>query len=146
MKILYVAKHDCGDNQDEQAIAYALAQLGHDVVKIHEKPRHRTHNLLTERGDFLLFHKCEDMTILKNPTPKAFWYFDLVDSEDPTLKPRATSRVQWMRQFMPHCLVGFCTDGDWVEKCKQTYPNKLYHLMQGADERMVGFGDRKSVV
>lgn len=139
MKILYVARHNCGDNDDEGAIAHALMQLGHEVHLMHEKPRHRLgRSPLENRADFCLFHKWPDpFEISHMRIPCVFWYFDLVWSDDPTLKARAHSRVEWMKAVIPSCVLGFCTDGDWVANDRT---GKLRHLMQGMDERVAGYG------
>jgi len=147
MKILYVAKHGSGLNDDEGAIAYALEQLGHGVIRAHEK--HYVH--LTDEADLLLFHKWDDVeAISRFKGRKAFWYFDLVEwPSDPTLAGRCRSRVEWMRKVIPHVDLGFCTDGDWVHSYNLTHAGhrqavdlgpKLVWLPQGADERVVGRG------
>lgn len=139
MKIVFVARHNCGDNDDEGAIAHALRELGHEVECVHEKPRHRQGvDLASLKGDFCLFLKWPSPgEIAQVRMPRVFWFFDLVDSADPTLHARAASRVQWMRDAAPLCVAGFCTDGDWVAR---DTTGKLVHLMQGADERVAGFG------
>ncbi len=148
MKILYIAKHQSGDNDDEGSILDALQHLGHEVICIHEKRRHRqlvlTHPSQMDRlkADFCLFHKWESPTeISQMKTPKCFWYFDLVHSDDPLLVERSKFRVNWFRQVMPHVHLAFCTDGDWVLKQKETAHGAKYRwLMQGADQRVVGVG------
>lgn len=141
MKIIYVAKHHSGDNNDEDAISYALELLGHEVIRIFEKSG--TQAMFTD-GDFLLFHKWEDFhTLSRVKIPCVFWYFDLVKSNDPLLvEKRNPLREDWMRQAIPRSLLGFCTDGDWVAEDKT---GKLVHLMQGADERFIGPGRPNSV-
>lgn len=140
MNIVYVAKHNSGDNDDEGAIAHALGQLGHTVVLIQEKEGHKA---LDYKGwaDFLLFHKWRDYKTLsvlaKHGVACAFWYFDLVDSNDALLGNRSADRINWMGSVIPHCVAGFCTDGDWVLRDKT---GKLFHLMQGVDERTAGYG------
>lgn len=138
MRILYVAKHGSGGNDDEGAIDYALGQLGHEVVRIQEcypLPR------LVNRYDFCLFHKWSDMTamrVVKSVMPCVFWYFDLVDWPlDATLSSRCEARKRWMTEVTPLVDLGFITDGDWVERDRS---GKLVVLRQGADERVVGFG------
>lgn len=155
MKILYLAKLDAQDNQDEIAIAYALSKLGHDVVRVHEKRRHRTpqQQAFLESGaaDLCLFHKHEvvsELAALAKRMPLCFWYFDMVRSvvNDPSLLKRSETRVRWMYDVVPHVVAGFCTDGDWVESMNADpsgpafIGDKLVWLMQGADERYVGFG------
>ena len=51
MKIVYVAKHHSGDNDDEGAICYALEALGHEVVRFRENEGDRA---IEEDGDFML--------------------------------------------------------------------------------------------
>ena len=135
MRILYIAKHSSGGNQDEDAITHALAALGHTVLRVHEI---RAHRITKTDADFILFHKYEHVETLKRlGKPAIFYYFDLVDYPDPTLEGRNQTRRQWMADMLPHVAVGFCSDGDWVAKDKT---GKLVYLTQGADERVTGFG------
>lgn len=151
MRILFVAKHDSGDNDDEGAVAHALTALGHDVVKVHELRKHRKpgdEDLLRARDyDFCLFFKWGTVSEIQQvAVPRAFWFFDMVRpvDGDPTLSARSAHRVQWMNDVMEYCTTGFCTDGDWVDHWnndpRSRRQGKLYHLMQGADERYIGFG------
>lgn len=136
MRIIYVAKHDSGGNDDEGAIYHALTSLGHDVQRCREDVGHRAHHL--QPADLLLFHKWDDVaTLRKFRCPRAFWYFDLVDFPDPTLAERCERRKDWFARILPHCDVGFCTDGDWVAADRT---GKLRWLTQGADGRVVGRG------
>lgn len=131
MRILYIARHGCGDNDDEGAVAYALEQLGHEVLRIHEnKPPPYP------EADFCLFHKQNRLDRLEGlRMPKAFWYFDLVDgSYDSSLAGRSAHRVEWMGAALRTADLGFCTDGDWVAR---DGTGKLRWLMQGMDERQV---------
>jgi hypothetical protein len=143
VKILYVAKHGSGDNDDEGGVAHALRQLGHQVECVQELRRHRPGMKVIDEtfqtdADFCLFHKWAVISEIDSlKIPRVFWYFDLVDSEDPSLKRRSGVRVQWFGDVLPHCLLGFCTDGDWVAKDRT---GKLVHLMQGMDERVAGYG------
>jgi len=131
VKIIYVAKHQSGGNDDEGAIGHALEQLGHEVIRIQERKGIKARN---KEGDFLLFHKWEDIfAVGQSKLPKVFWYFDLVDFPDPTLAHRNNRRIQWMKEVTPLVDLGLCTDGDWV---KQDTTGKLVHLTQGADERI----------
>jgi len=146
MRILYVARHgQVGtSNDDEGAIAAALRLLDHDVCCVHES---EVDSLgLPERPDLLLFHKWDDLSALVRlrrhwgyATPAVFWFFDLVDHPDPALANRCRVRRNWMERFTPHVDLGFCTDGDWV---RRDTTGKLICLRQGADERVVGRGDR----
>jgi len=156
MKILFVAKHGSGDNNDEDAVTYALRQLGHEVTTVHEMRRHRSTEeeaMLRQSSsfDFCLFFKWDTQSEIEAiKCPKAFWYFDMVQSveDDPTLKARSDYRVEWMNRVIPQCLVGFCTDGDWVNDWNKGTVhednNKLVNLTQGADERYIGLGEPMS--
>lgn len=138
MKILHIAKHGVGKNDDEGAIAYALRKLGHDVVKLYEG---HTASLIPNSYDFVLFHKWHDppeLERLSKQIPFVFWYFDRVfEPDDPTVAGRNRLRMKWMEDTLPHVRLGFCTDGDWVAR-DQT--DKLRWLPQGADGRVVGLG------
>lgn len=150
MKIVYVAKHDSGGNDDEGAITHALTVLGHRVEVLREVRGHNAHRL---DGDFLLFHKWDRAAdfLPRLKIPKVFWYFDMVgDGGDPTLAKRSAARVAWMQRVLPLVELGFCTDGDWVRYAEQWYGVKLRQLTQGFDERMlphaiVGEGDEGRV-
>jgi hypothetical protein len=149
MRILYVAKHGTQDNQDEQAIAHALRVLGHEVICVQELRRHRPlgYNLNSERADFCLFHKwgtVSEIEMVSRNMPVCFWYFDMIRpvDNDPTLEARSLHRID----VLPHCLLGFHTDGDWVKSPgfytnSNTYKSRLRWLMQGADERTLGLGE-----
>lgn len=156
MKILYVAKHDSGDNDDEGSIRFSLEKLGHEVCLVHEKRRHRTsqqqHDLETGKFDFCLIHKHEvvsEIAQVAKRCPVVFWYFDMVRSvvNDPSLLKRSETRVRWMYDVVPHVVAGFCTDGDWVKAMNHQdggpafFEDKLVWLAQGADERVTGFGE-----
>lgn len=133
MRICYVAKHDQRrSNDDEGAICHALEALGHEVVRISEHDR-LNYGRLT--GDLLLFHGWHDFeSIRRTRMPRAFWYFDLVDFPDPTLRARCDARVEWVRRVTELCDVGFLTDGDWVAGDRS---GKLHWLPQGTDERKI---------
>jgi len=138
MKILYIAKHTPCDNEDEIAIAYALEQLGHEVLRIQE---FNGHNALAHRADFCLFHKYDNYEVIEavsKRVPTICWFFDKVKFDEPKLAARSELRVNWMEQITKFCHTIFCTDGDWVD---QDESGKLCWLMQGADERYVGFGE-----
>jgi len=143
MRILYIAKHGSGGNDDEGSIAFALGKLGHEVVKVQEfGDRLPLEDLkrMDQEFSFCLFHKWSNFDFIKRlKCPKAFWYFDLVDwPQDPTLSSRCEARKRWMAEVTPLVDLGFCTDGDWVERDQS---GKLLVLRQGADERVVGFGE-----
>ena len=138
MKILYLAKHDSGGNDDEGAIAHALRELGHTVALVSEATPLKAKD---QTGcDLLLFHKWCDPVLLAHLhtlMPAAFWYFDLVEWPDPSLAGRNRGRVEWFHNVLPHVDLGFCTDGDWVAK---DATGKLHWLPQGADGRVAGLG------
>lgn len=140
MRILYIAKHDNGGNDDEGAIRYALQDvLGHDVIRLHEK-RSKAASRLTESIDFVLFHKWDAIDVLsKLEVPKVCWYFDLIDAKDPSVSRRSQIRIEWMQRTIPAVDLMFCTDGDWVE---QDTSGKLLRLTQGSDGRVVGRGNK----
>lgn len=137
MRILFVAKHGSGDNDDEGAVAHALRVLGHEVICVHEMEGIKFNDLC---GDLCLFFKWENYEWIEKIgklMPTVLWYFDLVSSNDPTLAGRMAFRRGWFEKVLPHCLLGFCTDGDFVAQDKT---GKLRWLMQGMDERVAGPG------
>lgn len=139
MKILYIAKHNSGGNDDECSISYSLRHLGHEVATIQETRRGNAPELRdfdTSGFDFILFHKCQELTLLKRAKPpKVFWDFDLVDGtvggED--MRNRWLIRRQEIGHRVSVSQLGFCTDGDWVAGDSS---GKLVHLMQGCDPRI----------
>ncbi len=140
LRVLYVAKHFSGLNDDEGAIAYALEVLGHTVFRVHEAALFRNPIDLTQEADLCLFHKWSDtkeIAEIAKRIPTVFWFFDRVGADDPTLQYRSTIRKRWMERILPHVKLGFCTDGDAVVN---DTTGKLFWLMQGADERVVGLG------
>lgn len=142
MKIAYVANHGCGGNDDEGAIRYALERLGHQVQAIPERSSAFTN---FKDADLVLFHKWANPHVLRRAkAPRVFWYFDLVDWPDPWLATRNRNRLAWMNQIVPRVDLGFCTDGDWVDRHNPECKNKLVWLPQGADERVVGAHPNKS--
>lgn len=133
MRILYIAKHGSGGNDDEGAVTHALRQLGCDVICLNETKGHTASSF--QDIDLALFHKWHDPTSLSQlKCHKAFWYFDLVQYPDPLIHARCINRMHWMSDMMPYVDIGFCTDGDWAAR----HPRKLHWLPQGADERIVG--------
>lgn len=157
LRIIYVGKHSSGGNEDEQAIAYCLRKMGYEVVCLEE---HEGKRAIRSRGDVLLFHKWDDTGTLMRLHDKifrVFWYFDLVDHPDLTIKARCDARKAWMRRIVPNVELGFCTDGDWVERVNNgevtgdktsdgVYTTikgsrRLIRLTQGADGRKVGYRD-----
>lgn len=129
MKVLYVAKHGSGGNDDEGAVEHALHELGHAVIKLDEAAQPPFPS-----ADICLFHKWDNPDALRRiECPRVFWYFDLVNSKASELQLRDQARIGWMQRIVPHVTFGFCTDGDWVFK---DTTGKLFWLPQGADERM----------
>lgn len=136
MRILYIAKHGCGGNDDEGAIEYAMKQLGHDVMSVRECDA-RSIDLAHVKADFALCHHWHDEVSLRQiRMPRVFWCFDRINDPDPSLEPRNRTRMAWARGMAKACDLGFLTDGDWVA----SEGGKLHWLMQGADERIIGPG------
>lgn len=134
MKIIYIAKHGPQDNQDEDAITYALRKLGHEVTCFHEKNAERA---IKEDADFVLVHKYEDFhTMARIKLPIVTWDFDAVTINDPHLGERNVIRRNLANAREKYSAICLHTDGDWVDK----NPDKRIQLMQGADERYVGYG------
>lgn len=139
MKIVYVARHDYGQNDDEGAIAHAFRVLGHDVLPVNERDVPRG----LPAGDVALFHHWSDCHLLGGfGGIKAFWHFDLVDwPDDPSLVARCAHRRERVRRATDVSDFGFLTDGDWVAADRT---GKLHWLPQGADERIVSRADPSS--
>jgi hypothetical protein len=134
MKIVYIAKHNSGDNDDEGAISYALRELGHEVVCIQENDVVRS---IREDGDVVLVHKYENFSIMARMQPPIVtWDFDAVDIDDPQLKDRSRIRIELANNREKFSKLCLHTDGDWVDR----NPDKRVQLMQGADERYAGYG------
>lgn len=131
MKILYIAKHNSGGNDDEGAIAYALRKLGHEVYCWQESEAQR---VVPMHSDFVLFHHWNNVDAIKRLRfPKVFWCFDLIHwPGDPSMAKRNNDRVLWAGTMTGQVVIGFMTDGDWVAEDRT---GKLYWLPQGADER-----------
>lgn len=143
MRILYIAKHDKQDADDEGAISYALEQLGHIVIKAPEQVKRTRWNW--PECDLVLFHHWhypEALESIGSRVPKICWCFDLIDSSiccsnDTSLLPRDRARRNWFNQVAPRVDLMFMTDGDWVVNCpKEWGKDKLVWLMQGFDERL----------
>jgi hypothetical protein len=142
MRIAYIAQHRSGDWDEGSAITFALRQLGHIVCTIAESGDW----WVWPKGfipDFVLFHHCNQFERLKLlPYPKVFWNFDLVDFPDPALAESSARRKEWMRQATEIATVGFCNDGDWVDK---DTTGKLFVLKEGVDSRYAGKGVARPV-
>lgn len=134
MEIIYVAKHGPRDNQDEDAITFALEKLGHTVKCYQES---QAASAIKDSGDFILIHKYEGTEVMKQAMiPVVCWDFDAVVVDDPHLISRNSLRVRLTTERESYCQIMFHTDGNWVDKD----PTKRIQLMQGADERYVGYG------
>lgn len=137
MRILYTAKMNKGCNDNEGAISYALRKLGHHVDCVHENKLRGIWGQVWDqyRPDLLLFQNWKNPPDLsKLPCPKVFWYMDRIDyGDDPILEKWTEARMKWMNKVTPYVTMGVCTDGDWVNR---DTTGKLFHLMQGADERV----------
>lgn len=150
MKVLYIARHgQARSNDDEGAIQYAFEQLGHQVTAVREtKAKNAYRHAKEYKHDLVLFHHWDDEATLKElgglGIPRVFWYFDLVQQDDPTLESRNSRRRSWMERTIPNVDLGFCTDGDWVYWWNNFGPQdqreKLVRLNQGADIRVAGPG------
>lgn len=127
MRVIYIAKHGSGGNDDEEAIAFALTKLGHEVVPIQEAQFIDGSKLV---GDLALFHHPHNLAAVASVCiPKVFWCFDLVAWD---ASVRHQNRMTWARQMLAVADLGFFTDGDWVT---QDATSKAIWLTQGADER-----------
>lgn len=141
-KILYIARHSSGHNDDEGAVTYALGQLGHEVKCLQEDQGHLAERMSRD-SDIVLFNKWSDTaTLTRIHCPAVFWFWDLVDHPaDVSLQRRCEQRKNWMVDTIPLVDIGFLSDGDWVKNCaKFLQLGKLVWLPQGADERFCGFG------
>jgi hypothetical protein len=142
-KILYVAKHNSGGNDDEGSILNALRSLGHHVQVMTEDSASRRAPAVSSQYDFVLCHKWHDLNAAVNLNcPMVFWYFDLVvqTGDDDSLKRRNRMRSLWMHNMTDLCAVGFVTDGNAV---LSDATGKLIKLPQGADQRVVGMDDKQ---
>jgi hypothetical protein len=137
VKIIFIAKHGNGKCDDEGSIVYSLEQLGHEVYKVTETQANLSH-VDGVHYDLCLFNHWDNLEAIDRiKIPKVFWYFDLVAWPDPAVAPRCQTRIRWMAEIIPRVDLGFCTDGDWVNKDKS---GKLVRLTQGADPRTIGRG------
>lgn len=142
MKVLYIAKHNQFDNEDELAIAHALRVNGHDPITVQEFDTERSVN--TE-ADFCLVHNYSNFDVLKSVSykmPVVCWFFDKIEFTDIQLQGRSVHRTQWLNRMLGVCSHVFLTDGDAVNSRPQ-YPN-LHWLTQGMDERKIGRGNPDS--
>lgn len=139
MRIIHFGRHgNLNSNQDEEAITYALRELGHQVLPVHER---QAVDFKSTGCEMLLFHNWSDRETWKDFKAgcKVFWCFDMIDCDDETLRARCLHRKQWMAETLPHADIGLCTDGDWVAEGAARHgldADKLVWLPQGFDERL----------
>ena len=139
MKILYAARHNNGGNEDEAAIAYALRELGHTVHCVGEEVTGGA----AAGYDFTLYNKPMNLDpAMGLHGRKVMYFFDLVQHPDFELGPQTAQRVRWMEHVRHIFDLVFLTDGD----CAARHPDRFVHLMQGADERVIGPGKASRVV
>lgn len=144
MRIVYVGRHNQNNADDEGSITHAFRELGHSVLCLQESLMNPQKVMTYTKADLLIFNKWEDIESIKAVSqviPTVFWYFDLVAYSDPMLADRCKRRIQWMSEVTPLVLMGFCTDGDWVQSSYNTDPRnasygKLSCLSQGFDSRL----------
>jgi hypothetical protein len=136
VRIAYVARHgQIASNDDEGAIAYALAVLGHDVLLLGEDD---THGVVAADADVVLCHHWQNVGLLSClRAVRVCWCFDRIADPDPSLRLRSRRRVAWARTMAQVADVFALTDGDWV---RSEGGANLVHLPQGADERVIGQG------
>lgn len=141
MRILFIARHGNGGNDEEGAVTHALEVLGHEVACVQETDAHRAWGRPADLCLFFKFNDPHTLARLRERMRVVGWYFDLVDwPSDPTLKGRCEARKMWMHRTVPNADLLFCTDGDWVRKWRESYANtpegdKLHVLRQAADSR-----------
>lgn len=137
MKILYVANHSAGKNDDEGAIADGFEKLGHEVIRANQNEFRVIPTRNYSYCDFMLCHHLwNPHQIEKLKIPKVFWCFDLISyPRDPSLAARNQRRMNGIRQLTKTCDLGLMSDGDWVER---NGSDKLVEFKQGADHRIVG--------
>lgn len=133
MRVTHIARHGCGDNDDEGAIGYALEQLGHSVQRVHEAQG------VVPDCDFALFHAGWSRFELLHDVCAAYWHFDCFanTAEAPSGSRMASwlaHRQSWSKQAL-QVAKGFHTDGDWAASVGAV------HLLQGADERKTCYED-----
>lgn len=138
MKILYVAKHGKGCNDNEGAITYALREMGHEVFREYERIYNPKEDSRLDSYDLCLFQNWKNPPQLDSiPCPKVLWYFDGIYTRGGTIPGSwSQTRKAWMKRIIPQVDMAFCTDGDYVIA---EGTNKTKHLMQGADERFARF-------
>jgi len=120
MIVVYNAKSKTDSDDTEGHIRRALKELGHTVA-------------LGGDGDIYLFHK--DF----NPPPsfkgkKVCWYFDKIWAE----------RVGWFYETYPKVDYMFMTDGTWIKKNIEQYPN-LRVLRQGIGDYEKGINEPRDI-
>lgn len=132
LRILYLARHSNPlSNDDEGGITGNLRELGHEVECIQES-KIQILERSSIKADFILYHHCKSLTALtKSPIPKVFWCFDRIYWNDTKLATRNATRMEWITKATEISEIGFCTDGDWVNRDNT---GKLVWLMQGFNQ------------
>ena len=103
MKIVYVAQHGAGGNEDERHVKEALQDLGHEVSEIYQRGSPAG---VAKDADLLLFHHWYDVNqswFKTLPMPKVGWFFDKA----------WRGREIWLQQIIPLCDLFFMTDETW---------------------------------
>lgn len=137
MRIAYMARHDAGRNRNEEAIAYALRQLGHEVSCFGIHSLRLQHQNISSDYDLLLFQyanvpiRAELFAAIQ--IPKVFWCFDRICDSDHTVLGRTRIRMAAMQRIIPHMNISLFSDGDWVDHCQD---HNVRRLTQGFDERL----------
>jgi hypothetical protein len=134
MKILYQAKHNSGKNDDEGAIAWALEQLGHRVIRAPVGFPPVGPAFEGKTCDFYLYHhSTPDFDNIHIPTVS--WCFDRIWEDDPSVKQRSEARLKWADFVTSKNLCSFFTDGDYVQN-NHTGLTNIFQLSQGFDSRI----------
>lgn len=141
MKIVYLGNFENPfSDATEKHIAFALEQMGHEVVRINEKD-YKIPDVLAHKGDLFLFHKGGTSTGSELPKliellnkityKKVFWYFDKVYNHD---------RIIWMETVIPFVDHGFLTDETYIRR--NNYRN-ISVLRQGVGDANARLGEFK---
>jgi len=128
MKVIYLANfNNVPSNFVEEDIKYALEELGHEVIPVHEKDYKKVLNM---KADMLLFHKAgigryislQDWIVMLNhiTCKKVMWYFDPIK-----LLPEREQIVETISQYIDY---GFLVDDTWRRRHKF---DNLYSLKEG---------------
>ena len=113
MNILYVGRHNQGNNDDEGSITRAFQELGHNVTTLDLsvfEDEHFVCNLTTYPSiDFVLYHKIPVSYVkeLSRYWPCVFWFFD-------PLGKGFYDNDKYVYEVTPFNAYSFFTDGDYV--------------------------------